>query len=149
MPNDPKTILLIVYLCGGLLMIVLGVPLWLGWVHPNLLYGFRTSRTLADPKLWYPVNADSGKRLIGAGLTIIAGAIGFYFVPRWRVEHYAIANLAVTAVSVAYAIAQSALLLRKLTREPPPHPKKPAVPEVPEEFPQTDSDGDDPSEKRD
>jgi hypothetical protein len=99
-------------------MLMLSLPLIRRWVGPNRWYGLRTARTLADPKLWYDANAVAGERLAAAALTMLAGAIGFYFVPRWRVEHYATANLAVTTLALVYAISQIVFYARSWKVEP-------------------------------
>lgn len=43
-----------------LLVAAASVPLVLNKVPPNAVYGFRTKRTLADARVWYPVNAFAG-----------------------------------------------------------------------------------------
>jgi len=48
---------------------ILSIPLAIGVIPPNRLYGFRTRRTLADDAAWYRVN-----RLAGFGI-MIASAI--------------------------------------------------------------------------
>ena len=59
------------------LFFAVSVPLALGKVPPNRLYGFRTPRTLADDRVWYPVNRVAGRRGMGfsivfAGLSVLA-----------------------------------------------------------------------------
>lgn len=49
------------------------VPLALGKVGPNRLYGFRTPRTRADERVWYPVNRMFGRRMLATNIVI--GAI--------------------------------------------------------------------------
>jgi hypothetical protein len=56
-------------------------------------------------------------RSAGAGLTIAAGAVAFYFVPKWQMLHYAIAMLTVTVFALGWALLQSALFLKKLEPE--------------------------------
>lgn len=51
----------------GLFILVISVPLLLGKVKPNALYGFRSARTLADPQLWYAVNRSGGGAMTVAG----------------------------------------------------------------------------------
>ena len=58
----------------GLLMIILAVPMILGIVTPNSVYGFRTKRTLSDPEIWYPANAYAGKWLLAWGVLMMAVA---------------------------------------------------------------------------
>lgn len=53
-----------------LLLMVTAVPLALGRIRPNRLYGFRTPRTIADDRVWYPVNRMAGRRTIGASIVM-------------------------------------------------------------------------------
>jgi len=55
----------------GLLFVGLSVPLIQKRVPPNRFYGFRTPKTLSDPKIWYEVNHISGIDLFLAGALII------------------------------------------------------------------------------
>lgn len=55
------------------LFFAVSVPLALGKVPPNRLYGFRTPRVLADDRVWYPVNRVAGRR--GMGFSIVLGAL--------------------------------------------------------------------------
>jgi hypothetical protein len=48
------------------------VPLILGRVPPNRLYGIRTRRTLEDKALWYRVNRVGGWMLLVASLISLA-----------------------------------------------------------------------------
>lgn len=51
---------------------LLGVPLALGWVPPNGLYGVRTSATLASKDIWIVVNRWAGTALfVGATLALL------------------------------------------------------------------------------
>ena len=52
------------------LLFVVGLPLAAGWVPPNPLYGFRTPATQTHPRLWYAVNARTGRDLMGVALTL-------------------------------------------------------------------------------
>lgn len=65
----------------GVLFLVLAVPLMLGRIPPNGLYGFRTSRTVSNPELWYPVNAYTGRLLFAFGVLEITLAVALWFVP--------------------------------------------------------------------
>jgi uncharacterized membrane protein len=53
------------------LVIGVSVPLVLGMVAPNGLYGFRTPRTLSSPHIWYRANRAAGWFMIAAGLLVI------------------------------------------------------------------------------
>ncbi|MCB9681081.1 MAG: SdpI family protein [Alphaproteobacteria bacterium] len=57
-------------------LVLLGPPLWLEKVPPNRFYGFRTPRTVSDPRTWYPVNRVAGRDLTLAGIASLALAFG-------------------------------------------------------------------------
>lgn len=55
----------------GLLLVLISVPLWREKIKPNTLYGFRTPRTVADPRVWYPANKVLGRDMILAGMAMV------------------------------------------------------------------------------
>lgn len=59
----------------GLLFIALSVPLIQERVPPNSTYGFRTAKSLADPKIWYAINHIHGHDLLIAGALITLGSV--------------------------------------------------------------------------
>ena len=59
----------------GLLFIALSVPLIQERVPPNSSYGFRTAKSLSDPKIWYAINRVSGVDLLIAGALITLGSV--------------------------------------------------------------------------
>ncbi len=46
------------------LIFLLGIPLVSRLVPPNRLYGFRTTKTLSRPDIWYPANLFAGYALM-------------------------------------------------------------------------------------
>ena len=56
----------------GLLWTILGIPLILGRVPRNGLYGFRVPSTLSDDRVWYPVNRSTGWFMVSNGVVILA-----------------------------------------------------------------------------
>jgi uncharacterized membrane protein len=58
----------------GTVFILLGIPLAMGKVKPNDLYGLRIPKTLENPEIWYKANAFAGKALslCGAFVLILA-----------------------------------------------------------------------------
>ncbi len=50
----------------ALLMIVVAAPMALRKVPPNGLYGFRTPKTMSDPRVWYDANQRAGINMIVA-----------------------------------------------------------------------------------
>lgn len=65
----------------GLLFIILGLPLWLKKVPPNGLYGYRTSFTLSDERVWYLVNQRCGRNFFFGGIVILAATRALSVVP--------------------------------------------------------------------
>jgi hypothetical protein len=49
------------------------IPMILGKVPPNRLYGFRTRLTLSSPDVWYPANRFAGRALTVGALVSLAG----------------------------------------------------------------------------
>ena len=64
----------------GLMFIALGVPLIKERVPPNRAYGFRTTKSLSDPKIWYAINRIQGLDLLIAGALITLGSVVMLFL---------------------------------------------------------------------
>ena len=63
---------------AGVLLALLGIPLWLRRVPPNWFYGVRFPSTLADESVWYDINARGGRDLVVLGafyLVLLIGAL--------------------------------------------------------------------------
>ena len=58
---DPLILSALAIIATNVLVASLSVPLWLGKVPPNGLYGFRTPRLVNDPRAWYPANRAAGR----------------------------------------------------------------------------------------
>jgi uncharacterized membrane protein len=52
--------------CAALVLIA--IPLVLKWVPPNPIYGFRTSKSRVNRKVWFAANAFAGWALIASSL---------------------------------------------------------------------------------
>jgi uncharacterized membrane protein len=63
-----------------LVIIILSIPMILGKVPRNSLYGFRTAYTLSSDEVWYRANKISGIALVLAGVFWLA--IG-WVLPVW------------------------------------------------------------------
>jgi uncharacterized membrane protein len=63
------------YFILGLVYVGLGLPLFFERIKPNRWYGFRTSKTLSDPGIWYPANRIAGFDLVLAGVLIIVSSV--------------------------------------------------------------------------
>lgn len=108
-----------VYLGFSVLLVALGVPLAMGKVPPNPLYGFRTPATQADPALWYPVNVRTGGDLIGAGLVL--GAIAWMLprlVPTLSPDAYMGTWTTGIVLALMLVFVRGGLVLRRLQADP-------------------------------
>jgi uncharacterized membrane protein len=88
-----------------LIIILLSIPMILGKVPRNRLYGFRTAYTLSSDEVWYRANKISGIALLIAGVFWLV--IG-YAAPAWRGETARaflwVQLLGVAALGVALAV---------------------------------------------
>ncbi len=99
--------LFVLYFCGGFVLILLSIPLLLGKVKPNPVYGFRIQATLDDPATWYAVNKFFAKRLLVVGVVVCLAAAILYFVPGISIDVYALSVLAVFVIAFSVAMVQS------------------------------------------
>jgi uncharacterized membrane protein len=64
-------------------LIGLSIPLVQGKVSPNSTYGFRTSKTLSDPAIWYTANRFAGKASIAVGFAMIVLGVVLLLLDRY------------------------------------------------------------------
>ena len=81
--------LTLLYIAGGILLILLAIPLYLGKIKPNLWYGFRIRKTLENPDVWYPVNKYGSGWMMLSGVVTVLCAVGFALIPGISVDAYA------------------------------------------------------------
>ncbi len=72
-----ELIVFILCLVASGVFVAMGIPLSIGLVRPNRLYGFRTRKTLEDPNVWYATNRVAGywaiaMGIVAAGVSIVA-----------------------------------------------------------------------------
>ena len=91
-PGVPLGFMLL-FVCSGLLLVGLSIPLMLRRVKPNWWYGFRTPKTFSDERIWYESNAYAGKSLLIASIIHTVVSLVLYFIPTFR------ANLVVYATT--------------------------------------------------
>jgi uncharacterized membrane protein len=65
------------------LLVGLSIPLVQGKVPPNSAYGFRTSKTLADPSIWYEANRFAGRVTITVSIVMIVLGIALLLLDRY------------------------------------------------------------------
>lgn len=106
------TTLMLLYIAGGLLLILLSLPLLAEKVPPNPFYGFRVRATLENRETWYAVNRYAARRLILAGGTICVAAPLLRLMPGLSVDAYAlVCGVAVLGV-LGITLLQSVRYLR-------------------------------------
>jgi uncharacterized membrane protein len=77
------------------LIFFVAVPLVVGLIPRNRIYGFRTQKTLADDRAWYPVNRF-------AGVVIILASLVYAFVAiAWPYSKAASDNLKIWLIHLA------------------------------------------------
>jgi uncharacterized membrane protein YgcG len=108
-------------LLGGALTVALAVPLIRRRVPPNWWYGVRFPSTLADPAVWYAVNARSGWDLVCFGT--IVGALGPLLLVPWRspglgtLDQRAVGVLGLVLVGALVLVVRAWRHAARLTRE--------------------------------
>ena len=107
-------ILLVFFVCSGIILAGLSIPLIMGKIGPNPWYGFRVRRTLSDPVVWYAVNAYSAKRLLVVGIVNTVSAVVLYFVPEIDVAAYSISCGVIAVAGIVVTLIQSLRFLRSL-----------------------------------
>jgi hypothetical protein len=107
-------ILLLLFLFSGIFLAGISIPLILGKIPPNGLYGFRVKKTMENPEIWYLVNAYSGKWLLVVGIVLAIVSIVLYFIPGFSIILYSYSILAIWAVLFAIALAASIRYLKTL-----------------------------------
>lgn len=65
----------------GIMFIAVSVPLVLGKIGPNALYGFRIPAAFRSQEAWYDINAYGGRQLIYWSLALIASGILKILIP--------------------------------------------------------------------
>ena len=97
---------IITYLLVGLIFIGIAIPLVQNKIKPNSIYGFRTRKTLSDPKIWYAANAYGGRWMLAVGVIFVVSASGFALVPLIPIETYILGTIvAIFVACIASGIA--------------------------------------------
>ena len=106
---------LLIYGFLGVLMIAVSLPLMYDKIPPNGFYGFRTPRTLSDPKIWYPANRVAGRNLTLSGLVISVTALIIFLIHKTMSPGTAlVALLAVSSTATIAAVVHALLALRRM-----------------------------------
>ena len=99
------------------ILIPISLPLINEKVKPNLMYGFRTKKTLSNVEIWYKANKYAGKVLlnwsivVAVGLVLILPVYLLGFLSAWS---FMIVGWIITYGALIAAVVMSMLYLRKL-----------------------------------
>jgi uncharacterized membrane protein len=111
---NPVTVTLLHGLTG-LLFVGLSIPLICGRIPPNRFYGFRTPKTLSDPKIWYEANRIMGNDLFLAGAVLTLSSIAMLLIARdWTVEHVTLTLLLILIFSMVGVAWHGFSVLRRM-----------------------------------
>lgn len=110
-----EQILFGLFLGGGVLMFVLGIPLGYGLVPPNWWYGFRTPSTVRNAHIWYPVNRVTGLWLMAVGPATTLTALIVY-QSGLPVSVAAGADAAVVLIGIAGMVVHGMLVLHRIKK---------------------------------
>ncbi len=75
---------MLLFVCTGLLLVGLSIPLLLRRIKPNYWYGLRVRKTLSDERVWYESNAYMAKWLLMLGVIHTVVSLALYFIPAFR-----------------------------------------------------------------
>jgi uncharacterized membrane protein len=98
----------------SVVLILVAIPLALGKVPPNVVYGFRTRATLADEDVWYDANAYFGRRLIVASLCGVLAAGALYVTKPFPPDVFLPVSLVVLVAPALVAAVVTARYVRTL-----------------------------------
>jgi uncharacterized membrane protein len=94
----------------AVLLFVVALPLVLGVIPRNRLYGMRTPRTLSDDRVWYRVN-----RVAGLALVVSSGVYGAVAAIR-PYDRLAANNFAIWSIHLAAFVVPVVMSLRLATQ---------------------------------
>ena len=99
----------------GLLIMALTLPLMRRRVPPNGMYGVRFPSTLADERVWYEVNARSGRDLLILGAVMVVLALAAHGLG-WSAARQALVVGAVLGCGALLAAVRAFRHARRLQR---------------------------------
>jgi uncharacterized membrane protein len=92
------------------LVAILAIPLALGLVPPNRIYGYRTAKTLSNRELWFRINRVAGMALVAA----CAVALSIYLDRPELASGRSLTGLLVLIVPVLFALVGTAVWVHRI-----------------------------------
>lgn len=103
--------------CAGLFAL-LAVPLILRKIPRNVVYGYRTRRTLENDRVWYEANAFFGWCVIAASALSTVAIQILYSSMTLAPNHYMTASILVQVVPLVIAVALTRRRISTITGGP-------------------------------
>ena len=98
-----------------LVVVASSIPMILGKVPPNRIYGFRTARTLSSPEVWYPANRVAGWFMVAAAVVSICFNLALWWIfPEWPLEKMTSWMTGGSLIPLLIALLASFIYLRRL-----------------------------------
>ena len=98
-----------------LVVVASSIPMILGKVPPNWIYGFRTPRTLSSPEVWYPANRVAGCLMVVAAVVSICFNLALWWIfPEWPLEKMTSWMTGGSLIPLLIALLASFIYLRRL-----------------------------------
>lgn len=63
---------------------MLGLPLWLGLIPPNRVYGYRTEQSLGSTGAWYDLNQSAGLLMVCTALLLLGVVVLIWKAFNWQ-----------------------------------------------------------------
>jgi hypothetical protein len=103
-------------LTAGLLLMLVGIPLASRAIGPNRWYGYRIRATLENERIWYAVNAQTGRHLVFIGaLLVFCGLVGLGALNDPRQQEMLVAIcVVILALGLGYSIVAGYQTAREL-----------------------------------
>jgi uncharacterized membrane protein len=102
------------YIAFGLMLVLAALPFAACKVKPNLFYGYRTPRTMADESLWYDANCYAARWFAAVGVLVIVTAFGIGTMTAISARTFAETISLLMLMGLACASLMSVRHLRKL-----------------------------------
>ena len=97
------------------IVLVLSIPMILGQVPPNGVYGFRTPKTLSSADVWYPANRAAGWFMLAAMVVSVCFNVALWWTfPEWSLERTTLWMTGGTMIPLAFSVLASFVYLGRL-----------------------------------
>ena len=98
-----------------LVVVASSIPMILGKVPPNRIYGFKTSKTLSSPEIWYPANRVAGWFMVAAAVVSICFNLALWWIfPEWPLEKMTSRMTGGSVMPLLIGLLASFIYLRRL-----------------------------------